>query len=153
VKLSFVVVGRPRGQQRHRVGKGRTYTPNQTVDYQKLIRQAFSTKHTGSPHPGPVRLEVIAHLPRPKGHYGTGRNAGNLKDSAPYWPLLKPDFDNIAKIVADALNGLAYLDDKQVIDAHCVKFYELTGSVPCIHVTLTLMEQETVGEHRGRLRC
>ena len=33
-----------------------------------------------------------------------------------YYPTKKPDADNIAKVVCDALNGLAYKDDAQVID-------------------------------------
>ena len=149
--MTFTVIGRPQGKQRHRTGKGRMYTPSQTLAYQKRIAQAFRVKFKGQPHAGPVKLEVVAHLPRPKSHYGTGRNAQKLKPSAPLWPLLKPDFDNIEKIVADALNGIAFLDDKQIVDSHCLKVYEIHGSVPNLRVTVEFIEQETMQEHAERM--
>jgi Holliday junction resolvase RusA-like endonuclease len=39
------------------------------------------------------------------------------------WPTKKPDADNILKLVADALNGLAYVDDKNIVTAHAHKVY------------------------------
>ena len=38
-------------------------------------------------------------------------------------PLVKPDFDNVVKAVCDALNGIAYDDDKQIVEARVMKFY------------------------------
>ena len=38
-------------------------------------------------------------------------------------PTVKPDWDNIGKLVADALNGIAYDDDKCIVDAQVRKFY------------------------------
>lgn len=44
-------------------------------------------------------------------------------------PLKKPDADNVAKIILDALNGIAYLDDKQVVDLGVHKSYNATPGV------------------------
>jgi Holliday junction resolvase RusA-like endonuclease len=51
----------------------------------------------------PVRASLAFYLPRPAGHFGTGRNAGRLKDSAPFWPAVKPDLDKLTRAVFDAL--------------------------------------------------
>jgi Holliday junction resolvase RusA-like endonuclease len=51
----------------------------------------------------PVVASVVFYLPRPKGHYGTGRNAGVLKPSAPLHPGVKPDLDKLVRSVFDSL--------------------------------------------------
>ena len=152
MKLTFTVKGDPQGKQRHRTGRGHSYTPPKTVAYQKKVRAEFLAQCgvLCKIHTGPVRFECIAYMPRPKAHFGTGRNSGKLKDSAPYYPLIKPDFDNIEKVIADSLNGIVYLDDKQIVDNHCLKLYELAGSITCVHVTIELFEQQTMKQHRER---
>lgn len=40
---------------------------------------------------GPVKLEITFYLPRPKGHYRTGKHAGEVKESAPQYPATRPD--------------------------------------------------------------
>lgn len=73
---------------------------------------------------GPVRVEILAVLPRPKGHYGTGRNAGTLKPSAPRSPIRPPDADKVARAVLDALVAAdMMLDDAQVIALTVGKVY------------------------------
>lgn len=65
---------------------------------------------------GPLRLALTFFRPRPKGHYGTGRNAGVLKDSAPDFPTTKPDGLKLARSVEDALTGVVYLDDALIVE-------------------------------------
>ena len=68
------------------------------------------------PFIGPVVVDVVFFLPRPTGHYGTGRNEGRLKDSAPAVPVTKPDGDKLLRAVCDALTSAAvYRDDSQVV--------------------------------------
>ena len=64
---------------------------------------------------GPVSLRIVFLKPRPKGHYGTGRNAGKLKESAPEWPTTRPDTLKLARAVEDALTGVIWQDDSQVV--------------------------------------
>ena len=63
---------------------------------------------------GPVQLEITFYRPRPKGHFGTGRNAERLKDSAPRLPTPKPDTVKLTRAVEDALTGIIWRDDSQV---------------------------------------
>lgn len=63
---------------------------------------------------GPVAISVTFYLPRLKGHYGTGKNAGTVKLSAPTYHTSKPDLDKLLRCVKDALTGIAWKDDAQV---------------------------------------
>lgn len=65
----------------------------------------------------PVVLEMVFVRPRAQGHYGTGKNAEVLKQSAPALPSSKPDIDKLARAVLDALKGVAWHDDGQVTGA------------------------------------
>lgn len=65
----------------------------------------------------PIVLEMVFYRPRPAGHFGTGRNADVLKDSAPPAPSTKPDVDKLARAVLDALKSVAWHDDGQVVGA------------------------------------
>ena len=74
---------------------------------------------------GPVAVTAIVRLPRPKGHYGTGRNAGRLRPSAPLWPTSRRlgDADKHARSALDALTGIVYTDDSLVVALHVYKHY------------------------------
>lgn len=73
---------------------------------------------------GPVVVRLRFYLPRPAGHFGTGRNAGQLKPSAPFYPAVRPDLDKYVRAVLDALTTCgAYEDDSRVVDIDAVKRY------------------------------
>lgn len=74
---------------------------------------------------GPVKVTVAFFLPRPKGHFGTGRNAGALKDSSPRWPAGKPDVDKLERALLDGLTGIAFHDDAQVCVVNKRKSYAM----------------------------
>ena len=64
---------------------------------------------------GPLAVSISLYFKRPKSHYGTGKNAGMLKASAPARHVQTPDVDNCIKFIFDCLNGLAWDDDKQIV--------------------------------------
>lgn len=72
---------------------------------------------------GPLMLGLEFYFPRPKGHYGTGRNAGTVRASAPPIPTVKPDLLKLARAVEDALTGIVYRDDAQIAREILDKFY------------------------------
>lgn len=63
----------------------------------------------------PIVLELVFYRPRNQGDYGTGRNAGLLKASAPALPCVKPDVDKQTRLVLDALKHVLYHDDGQIV--------------------------------------
>lgn len=72
---------------------------------------------------GPLVLEARFILARPKGHYGTGRNAGTVKASAPRFPTTKPDTTKLLRCLEDALTGVVWHDDAQIVAQYAWKEY------------------------------
>lgn len=72
---------------------------------------------------GPLLVEMTFFMPRPRNHYRTGRNAGNLKLSAPNYPDRRPDVLKLARAVEDACTGIVWTDDARIVDESLKKFY------------------------------
>ena len=121
--IRFTVPGKPMGKQRPRFnGRYKTpYTPDATVAYEELTRFRYKEASYGLPmFQGGVYVEIIAYFPVPQGYSKQKHKdcyAGRVR------PTGKPDADNIAKIVCDALNGYAWKDDSCVVDLHVIKRY------------------------------
>jgi crossover junction endodeoxyribonuclease RusA len=76
----------------------------------------------------PVRLDMQFTVRRPKHHFGTGRNAGRLKPSAPQFPTSTPDLDKLVRCTQDALKDAGVVsDDSVVAQLSVAKVYVLTG--------------------------
>jgi len=71
----------------------------------------------------PLSVFCVFKMPRPKSHFGTGKNANILKKNAPHYHTTKPDIDNLVKFYLDCLNGIAWEDDKQIIYIQATKTY------------------------------
>jgi Holliday junction resolvase RusA-like endonuclease len=78
---------------------------------------------------GPVSIALAFTLTRPKGHFGTGRNADRLKDQAPSHPLGPPDVLKLARAVEDSLTSVIWRDDAQVVSELLTKRYGPTDGV------------------------
>ena len=134
--MKFWVPGKPQGKARARTvqckGVVRSYTPEKTVQYERHIKVCFNqAKPDGwQPLQGWVEMTVRAVFEVPKS-YSKKRRKWCLEGYEK--PTVKPDVDNIAKVVCDALNGLAYVDDKQIIKLTVTKEY---GEVAGVEITL-----------------
>jgi crossover junction endodeoxyribonuclease RusA len=85
-----------------------------------------------------VRVSAWFLLPRPKSHYGTGRNSRRLKPAAPLYPGKYPDLDKLCRSTLDALRmGGAYRDDAQVVTLHAFKVYAHQDEEPGALIRLT----------------
>jgi Holliday junction resolvase RusA-like endonuclease len=84
--------------------------------------------------------------PRPKAHYGTGRNERVLKDSAPAYPEVKPDTLKLARAVEDGLSGIVYQDDSLIVDEFISKRYCDRWEPYRVCVKVVLTEAQTVGD-------
>ncbi len=122
--VGVVPMGKPawnRSRSSHRARK-------RSDPWLRSVRHAAAREAAGGPTPVfsadvPLVLEVTYWLPRPKSHFGTGRNAGVLKASAPAFPLAKPDLTNLTKGLEDVLadwprgaKALVYPGDQQIVD-------------------------------------
>lgn len=100
--------------------------------------QAFAVAaRVGPPLKGPLRLTMIFDMPRPRSHYGTGRNADTLKASAREYPTTKPDLTKILRSTEDALTGILWVDDAQVVATEVRKRYADPSGVSVIVATMT----------------
>lgn len=118
--IIFTIPGRPQGKARPRFTRaGYAYTPKATHDYEEAIRAAFL--RTGEVIlTCPVHVLITAIYAPPKSAPKKVRAAMLSKEVL---PTVKPDVDNLAKAVLDALNGYAYIDDKQVTSLSVFKTY------------------------------
>lgn len=122
--ISFTVPGEPRGKGRPRLGRsGHAYTPHDTAVYENLVKVCFKDEnpdHVPISADVPVRVEIWAYYSIPKS--ASKKKKMDMRMGF-VQPLKKPDCDNIAKIICDALNGIAYHDDAQVFDLTVKKSY------------------------------
>lgn len=86
------------------------------------------------PLDGPVWMTLEFRMPRPRSHFGTGRNHDKLKAAAPALPIYPPDALKLARSVEDALTGIVYVDDSQVTTGAQSKRYAEPGEAPGVLV-------------------
>jgi Holliday junction resolvase RusA-like endonuclease len=92
---------------------------------------------------GPVAVSLTFYRTRPKGHLRTGKHAGLVRNSAPLYPVTKPDGLKLARGAEDAMTGIIYRDDAQVVDMDIHKRY---GSPARVEIEVETLDPETVGE-------
>lgn len=122
---TIIVEGKVEGKQRPRFRKVgnfvQTYTPKQTKSYEKLIADEYK-KQCGVLFPAEIPLEL-----RIRAFMGIPSTFSKKKKTraieSELRPTKKPDADNIAKSILDGLNGVAYADDKQVVELSVKKYY------------------------------
>ena len=125
-QIKFSVPGEPFGKQRpkfSRAGKYvKTYTPDETVNYENLVKLMYQQEAKGKMFSDDAELDVriIAYFAIPK---STSKKKRKAMLEHKVRPSKKPDWDNIGKIICDSLNRVAYHDDSAVVDAQVRKFY------------------------------
>ena len=103
--VHFCVPGPPVGKARPRVTKsGHAYTPQKTKDYERLVQACYLSQVGSFCYPGKKPLEVVieAEFPIPKS--ASKKRTAEMEET---YHTNKPDGDNVAKAILDALNGLA----------------------------------------------
>ena len=120
-----VAKGRPRFTR-----NGRVYTPAKTAKYEKALAAKAQGEWRGRPLPGPLKVSISVALPIPKSW--SAKKRAQAVDGG-IWPTGKPDGDNFAKTVGDALNGIMWVDDSQIVFWQISKYYDAT---PSLHVTV-----------------
>jgi len=121
MKIVFTIKGEPKGKGRPRFTKtGRVYTPAETSQYEALVGLSYRNSAKGYKFTSPVRVTIKAFHKPPK-----GKSKKVVEDmlNGRILPTKKPDADNIAKIVLDGLNKVAWDDDTQVVDVMVTKRY------------------------------
>jgi Holliday junction resolvase RusA-like endonuclease len=136
--LKFTVLGEPQGKARARIvrlsnGASHSFTPEKTVLYENLIQFEYQRQCGAVRFGDDERLNMSVSA-----YFGTPASASKKKISqmlnGTIRPAKKPDWDNIEKVVADVLNGVAYRDDMQIVDCMVSKYYSAN---PRVEVTIS----------------
>ena len=150
MEIKFIVNGEPKGKGRprfYRLGKiVKTYTDSQTISYENRVLMCYKEKlreynidesNVLFPKGTFVRLIVNCYFSLTKGDYGKkGLNKSGREKINNQWYDKKSDIDNIVKSVMDGLNGVAYVDDSQIVCLEATKQYTLDQT----RVEITLKE-------------
>ena len=129
--VTFKVDADPVGKQRARyVKRGNfvsTYTPEKTRTYEALLKDAaIEAMGSSEPLETPVNLYLYIRAPIPKS-YSKKKVADCLNGFEK--PIKKPDASNVLKSVEDAMNGVVYRDDCQIVNFHVTKVYSSQSGI------------------------
>lgn len=125
--ISFFAQGIPKGQPRAKAcirGKhASVYDPGTAEEWKSIVRHEAKAAWDGVQFGGMIAVSLMFWFPRPKSHY----NSKGLKITAPRLHTSRPDADNLAKAVLDALTNLGvWRDDSQVAVLLICKYYSNT---------------------------
>ncbi|MBR6873063.1 MAG: RusA family crossover junction endodeoxyribonuclease [Ruminococcus sp.] len=135
----FVIYGQPTGWQRSGQNwkNKKIYTQDKTRQREQEVKIAFiAAGGRRAPDNAYIVIDIAAYYQIPESapkYIKEKMRRGEIR------PTVKPDYDNVAKLIGDGLNKVAYYDDKSIIDAHVCKFY---ADVPKVVVTVTALEPE-----------
>ena len=121
MKISLVIPGKPIGKGRPRFARGHAFTPKPTRIQEAFIKSLFIQKYGAdfTPLEGPLEMEILCCFAIPA-------SASKKRRQDMLWqrefPTKRPDVDNIAKL-SDALNGIAWRDDAQIVSLAVMKQY------------------------------
>ena len=132
-RIAFTVIGeaKPAGSKKgfaYRGKDGRQHVAvadanKKSEPWKAVVSWTARQHYAGALRTKPLKVSITIHVVRPAGHYGTGRNAGQLKASAPQHPAKMPDVLKLARGIEDALTGVLWRDDAQIVDEHIRKVY------------------------------
>ena len=126
-KVKFIILGEPNGKGRPKFDTRGPYvravTPKKTANYEALVKMEYQAQCDGYMFDSRAALGMVvtaAYKPIPK---STSKKKRVLMLGNIIWPTKKPDWDNVGKIVCDALNKIAFCDDTQIVDGRVIKRY------------------------------
>jgi len=132
--IKLVIPGEPIGKSRPKFNGqiGRAYTPAKTKSYEKMVKAIYLQAYGNAcfSKDVPLDMRIVAYMEVPKSDSlkkRTQKLIGAIR------PTKRPDWDNIGKIVSDALNHVAYHDDAQIVDTQVRKFY---SDNPRVEITI-----------------
>lgn len=141
--ISFFVSGTPKpaGSKRaffiKKLGRAIVTDANpQAKDWKTDVKHEAQRHYNLPLLDGPLAVSFEFHLLRPKSHYRTGKNAHLLREGAPKYPASKPDALKLSRGVEDALTGIIWKDDAQIVTEQLTKRY---GDKPGVKIIIEIL--------------
>ncbi len=130
MKLTITVrdTPRPGGSKtpgfNHKTGKAFVRPANKhTATWRDSVRSAALLAYQGPPLRGAFRVDCTFYFNRPQAHFRSGKNWHLMKDDAPMHHTKMPDRTKLLRSTEDALTGIIWVDDAQVVDGIIAKAY------------------------------
>jgi len=129
--------------------RGLRYTNDKVLKLwrNQLITELANAKPDEWDKQGAVSVSAVFRFERPKYHFGTGRNEGTLKPSAPEFHIVKPDLDKVTRSLGDSIEMAGLCPDQAIVSWNVAKRYCADNESPGVLVTLINLadEQQTAG--------
>ena len=136
IRIRAYGIPAPQGSKKS-FGNGYFVEASQRVlPWRESVKEAALRDYDGEPLSGPIEISILFLFPRPKKHFGTGKNANKLKSNAPVFVTEKNkgDLEKLERAVYDGLSqssgGTAILDDCLVVKNSNMKRYCIDGEKP-----------------------
>ena len=145
-RVEFSVRGKPVPQPRPRVYRDEETGTTKTVSNAGPIKawresvQEAARRNRLEAREGPVRMDLVLWLPRPKRHSSAAGHIHPRYLEQP--PGVRPDLSNYVKGIEDALDGIAYVDDGQIVELVASKRYTPEGRSPGASIRLTYLQPQ-----------
>lgn len=119
-RIEFTINGECVPKARPRFSKfGHVYTTPKTRAYENIVKSTAIDNHIPCITTA-LRVELVIYKSIPKSF---SKKKRELANEGKIYPVVKPDIDNYVKSVLDGLNGILFVDDKQIVDFRAVKKY------------------------------
>ncbi len=130
--LKFTIPLEPEGKKeaRHTRG-GHVFKHSATRSSMQEIASIIRSQYPGEALDGPLRVWIIAYRTRPKSRKGA------------VYADTKPDYDNIQKLIGDALEGILWVNDSRIVDGRCVKLYAPRGKPGWMEIWVDQLQQKS----------
>ena len=140
--IQIEIPGNPVPKGRHRTTKsGHSYTPTKTKKWEQIARLMASDQMKGQdPMSGAIDLIVSAFFAIPKSWPKWKKDAA---EKGLVVHTSRPDYDNILKAAADALNGIVFYDDSQIFNGYTNKMYSTKPCVKIIAIEVNTIHSKT----------
>lgn len=126
MKVKFTIPGIPIPKARPRVVRGRAFTPKKTKDYEALVKDVYRLTVGEYLGDSAIVATIDLYFPIPESYSKSKKRRiadGEIKHTK------RPDVDNCAKAILDALNEVAYKDDAQIVESRITKHYAVDGKM------------------------
>lgn len=114
---------------------------HRNTQWKAAVARSAKVLWQGPPLNSVLFVVVEIRVPRPRGHYRTGRYANELRDDAPAYPAVKPDATKLWRAIEDALTGIVWVDDALIVDQDVRKRYADASNGPGCTISVDTMEE------------
>lgn len=110
-------------------------------DWKNLVKFTAKQRYPGRPLDGPLLVRATLFMPRPRRHFGTGKNRDALRSDAPRHPTTKPDTTKLWRSTEDALTGVLWHDDAQIVAQYITKEWATKARQPGVTIVVETLPE------------